>query len=74
MRTVPVASVGSVPTHVAARAEAELAHLPTLADVFQWGRVQVPPRSVLDMVTQDEYTHDVVVAFDDAHFLVFDAT
>ena len=52
----------------------ELAQLHTMADVLSWARAQSPPRLVADIVTQDEYTHDVVIPFDDSHFLVFDAT
>ena len=73
-RAVPVRAVRPAALHVLARAKSELAHLHTLADVLEWARVQSPPRLVADIVTQDEYTHDVVIHFDDAHFLVFDAT
>jgi hypothetical protein len=31
-------------------------------------------QSVLDVITQDEYTHDVVVSSDDGQFLVYDTT
>ena len=48
--------------------------LRTLGPVLEWLRVQDPPRVVRDIVTQDEYTHDVVLPFDGEHFLVFDAT
>ena len=46
----------------------------TLGDVLAWLRGQQPPRSVTDILTQDEYTHDVVVEWADDRFLVFDAT
>jgi hypothetical protein len=42
--------------------------------VLRWARAQRPPRSVVDIVTQDEYTHDVVLPFDGSHFLVLGAT
>jgi hypothetical protein len=74
MRIVQVTGVGGVPPAVVLRAEAELGRLPTLADVFDWARRQDPPGAVLDIVTQDEYTHDIVLPFDGAHFLAFDAT
>jgi hypothetical protein len=45
-----------------------------LADVLRWGREQSPPRVVVEIITQDEYTHDVVVPFEGDHFLAFDAT
>ena len=74
MRTVPVSSVGNVPQLVLVRAQAELGQHRTLADVLRWGREQSPPRAVVEIITQDEYTHDVVVPFEGDHFLAFDAT
>jgi len=73
-RAVPVRAVGPIAPAVHARAEAELAHQHTLADVLGWARAQSPPRAVAEIVTQDEYTHDVVMPFDGSHFLAFDAT
>ena len=73
-RLVSVHGVGAVPEDVVARADAALARRRTLADVLAWGREQTPPRSVTEIVTQDEYTHDVVLPFDGSHFLAFDAT
>jgi hypothetical protein len=46
----------------------------TLGDVFDWLRRQMPPRNVTEILTQDEYTHDVVVEWTAERFLVFDAT
>ena len=73
-RAVSVRAVRPAAPHALARATSELAHLHTLADVLEWASAQSPPRLVADIVTQDEYTHDVVIPFGDAHFLVFDAT
>jgi hypothetical protein len=42
--------------------------------MLEWARAQSPPRVVTEIVTQDEYTHDVVLPFDGSHFLAFDAT
>jgi hypothetical protein len=56
------------------RVAAAVSGLLTLADVLEWARAQAPPLQVSEIVTQDEYTHDVVLPFDGAHFLVFDAT
>lgn len=73
-RAVPVRAATDVPPAVLASAEAEVAHRHTLADVLEWARAQSPPRVVTEIVTQDEYTHDVVLPFDGSHFLAFDAT
>jgi hypothetical protein len=74
MRTVPVSSVGAVPQAVLVRAQAGLREQRTLADVLRWGRAQSPPYAVIEIITQDEYTQDVVVPFEGEHFLAFDAT
>jgi hypothetical protein len=46
----------------------------TLEDVVRWGLACVPPRIVADVVTQDEFTHDVVVPYGDGLYLVYDTT
>jgi hypothetical protein len=74
MRTIPVAGVGNIPPELFARAAKAFAKRHTLADVLQCAREQQPPRQVSEIVTQDEYTHDVVLPFEGRHFLVFDAT
>ena len=74
MREVPVTKHASIPSTVFGRLAAELREQRTLADVLAWGRLQVPPRSVTEILTQDEYTHDVVVAYDETVYLVFDTT
>jgi pantothenate kinase len=73
-RSVPVSAVGENAPAVVARAAEAFAHRHTLADVLAWAREQRPPVSVAEIVTQDEYTHDVVLPFDGKHFLAFDAT
>jgi hypothetical protein len=45
-----------------------------LGDVVRWAARQRPPRAIADIVTQDEYTHDVILAYRDALHLVFDTT
>lgn len=74
MRTVPATGVGTVPSHLLTRAADAFGARYTLAGVLQWARDQTPACAVLEIVTQDEYTHDVVLPFDGSHFLVFDAT
>ena len=73
MRVIPVLDAGAGPS-VVAWAERAVATLATLADVLAWGRAQAPPASVADVVTQDEYTHDVVVPLGGRHYLSFDTT
>lgn len=57
-----------------ARLSAELAALHMLGDVVRWAARQQPPRAIADVITQDEYTHDVVLTYRDDLHLVFDTT
>jgi hypothetical protein len=45
-----------------------------LAEVLRWAAVRSPPATVLEVVTQDEYTHDVVLGWRDGLCLVYDTT
>lgn len=53
---------------------AEAAPLKTLEQVFRWALAHEPPFRPVDVVIQDEYTHDVSFRAPDGSFLVFDAT
>ena len=46
----------------------------SLERVLDWGRTHEPPLAVDTVVTQDEYTHDVVVPFAAGLVLVYDTT
>jgi hypothetical protein len=74
LREVPVRSSGAVTPSEIAVFQSELKDQRTLGDVLDWLRAQTPPRSVTDILTQDEYTHDVVVHWSDHRYLAFDAT
>jgi hypothetical protein len=74
MRHVSVDAVGAVPEGDLAHFRLALGDLRTLGAVLDWLGVQEPPRVVREIVTQDEYTHDVVVRWSDRLSLVFDAT
>lgn len=51
-----------------------LARQVTLGDVMKWGLSLAPPRAPVEIVTQDEYTHDVVLELAHDCFLVYDTT
>jgi len=57
--------------------ETELAKHKTLGDVLNWAsakpKVEVIPQIVTEVITQDEFTHDVVVPYKDL-ILVYDTT
>jgi hypothetical protein len=46
----------------------------TLERALDWGRSHEPPLKVETVLTQDEYTHDVLVPFEDGRYLVYDTT
>lgn len=46
----------------------------TLGDLVQWCASQTPRAEIVEVVVQDEYTHDVVLAWRDGLYLVFDST
>jgi hypothetical protein len=73
MRTVPVRGAERVDERVLADVQRVFATCVTLADVLRWAGQQIPRAHVAEIVTQDEYTHDVVLPFGPA-FLSFDTT
>ena len=74
MRSIPVYDRAALPPDELRALEAAVQSLVTLADVLAWARNQVPPRTVSEIVTQDEYTHDVVLEATGLPYLVFDTT
>ena len=53
---------------------AALGHVTSLGEVLGWGRGLLPPRGPAEILTQDEYTHDVVFELAADRWLVFDTT
>lgn len=52
----------------------EVGGLLSLAAVMDWALRRTPPATLVNVVTQDEFTHDVIFKTDAAGFLVFDTT
>jgi hypothetical protein len=50
-----------------------LAGFAMLEDVVRWGYSR-SPRSSIDVVVQDEFSHDVVLSWEGGRYLVFDTT
>jgi len=46
----------------------------TLEDVLAWARAQRPEAEIVDVIVQDEFTHDVIVRAAPPAFLCFDTT
>jgi hypothetical protein len=57
-----------------ARLMHELGALETLGQVLRWTLAQEPRGEFVNVVVQDEYTHDVIVRVADRTYAVFDAT
>lgn len=51
-----------------------VARLVTLEDVIHWGLSLPGQQTVLDVIVQDEYTHDVIMKWRDDFHVVFDTT
>lgn len=56
------------------RLEAELSPRRLLEDVVRWAFAQSPPLELVDVVSHDEFTQDVVFRRPDRRALVFDCT
>jgi hypothetical protein len=52
----------------------EVTQLCTLDDVLKRAHTSKPPRTVADVVIQDEYTHDIVFRWTERIYLVFGTT
>jgi hypothetical protein len=52
----------------------ELEALETLGQVLRWTLARSPRGEFVNVVVQDEYTHDVIVRVDDQTYAVFDTT
>lgn len=74
MRPIPLHNHAGLPPVQRADLESALQPLRTLGDVLAWARAQAPPWSVAEIVTQDEYTHDVVLEASGRPYLAFDTT
>lgn len=46
----------------------------TLEEAMRWALARTPPAQLLNVVTQDEFTHDIVIRVTSETFLVFDTT
>jgi hypothetical protein len=57
-----------------ARLSQTYARLRTLEEVLRLFALQKPPPRLVDIVTQDEYTHDVIYELRPGRYLVFDTT
>jgi hypothetical protein len=70
-------NLAKLPKNEFAKLEIELAHLKTLGQILTWAGTKPKgdfvSQIVLEVITQDEFTHDIIVPYRDL-FLVFDTT
>jgi hypothetical protein len=52
----------------------QVRRLSSLHQALRWGLAQSPAWTVVDVVVQDEYTHDVIFARGEGETLVLDCT
>ncbi len=52
----------------------EVARFASLAELVRWGLAQRPALLITDVVVQDEFHHDVVVATPDGAWWVFETS
>ena len=74
MREVAITVQGVVDQVLVSEISPALRGQRTLGDVLEWGRSLTPVRRVTEIVTQDEYTHDVIFGLADRVYLVYDTT
>lgn len=65
---------GDVDDAVLQQVADEVASHGNLGHVLAWGAAASPPRKPEDLVTQDEYTHDVIMLFRSGIYVVYDVT
>jgi len=73
MRLIPVRTAEAVAAALIDQVEQTFQECYTLAELLTWARRQSPRVDVAEIVTQDEYTHDIVLPYSTI-YLSFDTT
>jgi len=73
MSDIPLIDYASLDEVTRRRLAAVVATQTSLERALEWGRAQRPPVGVESILTQDEYTHDVLIPFEN-RYLVYDTT
>lgn len=74
MRDIPVHNEAKLSATAVVALHASVQRLVTLGAVLAWSRTATKSRQPVDIVTQDEFTHDVVFDLDGRLYLSFDTT
>jgi hypothetical protein len=73
MSEIPLIDYAALHESTHARLAAIVGVQTSLERVLNWGREQRPPVDIESILTQDEYTHDVLIPFE-GRYLVYDTT
>ena len=73
MSEIPLIDYAHLDEGTRAQLAAIVAVQTSLERVLNWGREQRPPIDIESILTQDEYTHDVLIPFE-GRYLVYDTT
>jgi hypothetical protein len=71
---LPVHDAAGLDPDALAAVAASLPSVRTLRSLLAWGRTAARGGKPVDVVTQDEFTHDVVFEVSAGRFLAFDTT
>ncbi len=69
-----VIAIAAIPAHERDELRRALEPIRTLGDLLDWSRQLEPPVPAPEVVTQDEYTHDVLIPYAGGRWLDFDTT
>jgi hypothetical protein len=73
MSEIPLIDYANLDEPTRRRLATVVATQTSLERALNWGRAQRPPTDVESILTQDEYTHDVLIPFE-GRYLVYDTT
>ena len=73
MTDIPLIDYADLDEATRSRLTRIVASQSSLESVLNWGRAQRPPVDIEAILTQDEYTHDVLIPFE-GRYLVYDTT
>lgn len=74
MTSVNPIAYGPLSDDVLARVRDAVSAMRNLGHVLSWGAAASPPRKPEEVITQDEYTHDVIMLFEEGIYTVYDVT
>ncbi len=72
--TMDLVAISAVPSDELAELRRLIEPLRKLGDLLDWSRRLTPPVPSPTVVTQDEYTHDVLIPYAGGRWLDFDTT